>query len=252
VKKVLLSAAAVFLFAAQSNALFSNGGFESGEAGWAITGDHSIVSSFTPQFDANAAWTPITSAFYGNSMLCLGSQDVGNVLNDNAHQSNAVSTDGIITQTDIDNGLHLYFKWAAVLEEPTNGVFHADNEQAYFSVNLQTFDVSSNLWSSVYSADHRANQPGFTLVGDNHNGDAGNIYLGSDIADIDLSNVGLVANDQVRLTLHVADCALGGHGGLVLLDGFGTIDPHNVPEPGLISLIGMGLLGLVGLKLRRR
>ena len=249
-KFLILMAAAILLFSTPAFALFLNGGFETGDTtAWTITGDHSVIMSFTPQFNNTTGWTS-GIPYYGSSSLLLGSPGVGNEWDD-SHQSTATQTDSI-TQADLDAGLHLNFKWGALLEEPTNDVFHSTDQQPYFNVEISSFDGSA--WNTIYFEDQRANEPGFTKVGKAMSGDLGDIYYGTDIADIDLLSLGLGLGDQVKIDLFVQDCGLKGHGGLVFLDGFGTniSDTKPVPEPPTMLLLGLGLIGLAGLKRKFR
>ncbi len=105
---------------------------------------------------------------------------------------------------------------------------------------------------SFYFEDQRANQTGFTGVGTNASGDDGKMWWNTGIADIDLTGTGLSANDYLRIQLFVKDCAEGGHGGLVFLDGFGTENHGDVPEPATLLLFGLGLLGLAGINRKRQ
>ncbi len=245
---ILIIGLLVFAMNPSAYALFINGGFEDGTtAGWTVSGDHSVVSSFTPQYNVSAAAMPAVP-YFGKYSLLLGSGDVGNVAYDNSHTSRASQT-GTISQADVNNGLNLYFRWGAFLEEPTNG-YHSSYNMPYFSISLSAY--KNGGWSTVYYKDQRADEAGFTEVGTAWPAAFdGIIWYGTDLAEINLANLGLGAGDQVKLELYVQDCLQGGHGGMVFLDGFGTENP-TVPIPPSVFLFGTGLIGMAGWRLRKK
>ncbi len=212
-KKILvLAALAMLALSSPAYALFTNGGFELGDTtGWTMSGDYSVIASFTEQFNNTTSWSS-GIPYYGNYSLLLGTGDVGNVWD--AGGSGSASQSDTISQSDVDDGLNLLFTWGAILEEPTNQTVHDDPDQPYFSVEILTSTDGGSTWSSLYFEDQRANESGFTYVGTNMNGTAGDIWYGTDTASIDLAALGLGAGDQVMIDLYVEDCGHGGHGGL--------------------------------------
>lgn len=161
-----------------------------------------------------------------------------------------------ITQADVDasDGLpHLRFAFAPVLDDPA----HAPEEQPYFYVVVRSVADQSVLFEQfAYSG-----QPGVTFL----QGAGTWKYLA--FQNVDATLPASAVGQEVELTVIGADCSLGGHGGYVYVDGFGsaqvgtgggagagtgTVVPVPVLAPGVLALLAMGLGGAGALAWRRR
>jgi hypothetical protein len=236
----------VILMATPSFALFTNGGFETGDiTGWTFvigSRDHSStnITWETPIYTLNSKSKVITNAtplqtgqslnvdvYDGNYMLRLNNYVMG------SSAAKIYQTDYIDAQ-DIADGAMLYVKWGAMLADPSN---HKTYEQPYFKIIIA---VGSD--SSEFDAYGNENS-GWTLAGKNYDAD---LYYKSDTWSYDLSSYGV--GTAVTIEMLVSNCALGGHGSWAYLDGIEIVPPtqHPVPIPGAIWLLGSGLIGLAG------
>lgn len=254
------------LASAPAFALFANGGFEQNDfSGWTLAGGTNPgligaepFTSASIQINPGAAGpAAIVGQIIDPLAPTIVLPRVGQVtakLNDEnggALVTTLVQTD-TVTSADIDanDGVpHIRFAFAPVMDDPS----HAPNEQPYFYVSVKNLADNSILFEQfAYSG-----QAGVNFL----NGPGTWKYLEFQNVDIVLP-LGAVGQ-QVELTVVSADCALGGHGGYVYVDGFGSA---NVPPPGgtvaavvrevpldqplMLSLLA-ALLGLAGWRARR-
>lgn len=256
--------AALTLATMPAFALFTNGGFEGNDfSGWTLGGGTNPgllgaepFSSASIQISPGAAGpATILGQFTDPLAPTILLPRVGQLtakLNDEnggALVTTLVQTD-TVSNADIDptDGLpHVRFAFAPVMDDPS----HAPNEQPYFYVSVKNLADNSILFEQfAYSG-----QPGVNFL----SGPANWKYLEFQNVDavLPLSAIG----QQIELTVISADCALGGHGGYVYVDGFGS---SNVPPPvGVASAIEVpvdqpimlallaGLLGLFGWRATR-
>lgn len=184
---------------------FVNFGFESGDmSGWSgATVRGSSRQPHTPTkltivtvgFDAIA--TDIPRVVFGQHALQVNDHDGG------YHQSFVAQT---ATVPSTGNP-QLNFKWSAVLEDPS----HAPEDQPYVEVSVRNLTKGVDLYRKRFYS----NDPNFT---------GWKTYRGGNWKAIDWQSVVLTglsqyAGDQVELRIVGTDCALGGHGGYVYLDG---------------------------------
>lgn len=218
-------------------AIFVNGGFETGDfSGWTkgagtnpgLTGappfteanivigaggaDHSTIVGAIADPRAPALVLPRAGASTAKV------EDEGSGAN-----LNYIRQSGIITNADRDPGdgkLHVRFSYAAVLEDPG----HAPTQQPYFHVGLKNLTKSTTLYDDfTYS-----NQPGKTFVTTGSWKSTPFVNVNIIVAEADLG-------DTLQIEALAADCSLGGHGGYVYLDGFGSaVIP---PTPGTATPI---------------
>lgn len=257
--------AALTLAAMPAFAIFSNGGFEQNDfSGWVLDGGTNPGLLGAEPFTSTSI--QITPGAAGPASIVGQIADplaptivlprVGALtakLNDDgggALVTRLVQTD-TVSNSDIDpsDGLpHIRFAFAPVMDDPA----HAPNEQPYFYVSVKNLADNSILFEQfAYSG-----QPGVNFL----NGAGSWKYLEFQNVDavLPLSAIG----QQIELTVIAADCSLGGHGGYVYVDGFGS---SNVPAPAgaaeaievpvnhptTLALLA-ALLGLVGWRTKRK
>ena len=223
---------ALALASSPAFAIFSNGGFEQNSfAGWTVSGG--INPGLVGAEPFTSASILINPGAAGPSAIVGATTDplaptillprVGQFtakLNDQgggALVTTLVQTD-TLTNADIDPGdglPHIRFAFAPVMDDPS----HAPNEQPYFYVSVKNLADNSIIFEQfAYSG-----QAGVNFL----NGPGSWKYLEFQNVDavLPLSAIG----QQIELTVIAADCALGGHGGYVYVDGFGSA---NVPPGG--------------------
>ena len=252
------------LISAPAFAIFTNGGFELNNfSGWTVAGGTNPgllgAEPFTSASIQITAGAPGPSAIVGQIADPLAPTivlpRVGqftaklNDENGGALVTTLVQTD-TVTNADIDPGdgmPHIRFAFAPVMDDPS----HAPNEQPYFYVAVKNLADNSILFEQfAYSG-----QAGVNFL----NGAGSWKYLEFQNVDVvmPLSAIG----QQIELTVVAADCSLGGHGGYVYVDGFGSA---NVPPPAgapvvrevpvdqpLVLAFLAGLLGLFGWRATR-
>ncbi|HET9031857.1 MAG TPA: hypothetical protein VFN25_03020 [Dokdonella sp.] len=260
----ILLATALSLAAAPAFAIFTNGGFEQNSfVGWTLAGGTnpgllgaepftSASIQITPGAPGPASIVGQMTDLLAPTILLPRVGQLTAKLNDEnggALVTSLVQTD-TVTSADIDpaDGLpHIRFAFAPVMDDPN----HSPNQQPYFYVSVKNLADNSILFEQfAYSGQ----------AGVNFLSGAGNWkYLEFQNIDVvlPLSAVG----EQVELTVIAADCSLGGHGGYVYVDGFGS---SNVPPPGNAAVITevpvnqpailvllASLLGLIGFRAAR-
>ena len=265
-----LAAGVIFMAASPAYAIFTNGGFETGDfTGWTKTIGSNPGLTGTPPFqfsnvvigpgghDASAVVGAGTDTQAPQLSLPRAGSFTARV-NDlvNGAVINSIKQSDVITSADIDpsdNKLHVRFSYAAVLEDPG----HSPQIQPYFFVRLRNVTKNTVLYEEITFA----NQPGKTFTTTNVPGFSP--WLSTAFLNVDV----VVASADMGNTLEIealgADCAAGGHGGYVYLDGFGSAvvtpgpggpppPPIDVPTLSEWSLILLALgLGAVALRSRR-
>ncbi len=225
-------AIAIGLVPLSAQAVFQNGGFEQDSfAGWTLEGGLNPGLAGSPPF--TGASVQITPGAPGPANIVGQVADpraptialprAGHFtarLNDEAGGARVTRLRQIdtLTAADIDplDGLpHLRFAFAPVMDDPS----HAPHEQPYFYVAVRNLADNSVLFEQfAYSG-----QAGFDFLPGSGNWK----YL--EFQDVDAVLPLTAIGQPIELIVIAADCSLGGHGGYVYVDGFGSAQ---VGQPG--------------------
>ncbi len=184
---------------------FVNPGFETGDfTGWTHethTWQDAAPGSYAPPKSAvvgaatDGIAAPLRTAYDGAYAARVNDSD------DSWH----ISTVSQTATAPSSPGLELRFYWAAVLEDPQ----HDPSEQPYLEVHVEDLDAGTTLYRQQFYA----NDPGYSGWQSHQGGSWKSIPW--QVVALNLSNAG---GHRIRLSVTAADCALGGHGGYVLLD----------------------------------
>jgi hypothetical protein len=225
--------AALLLVTSPAWAIYQNGGFEQNSfANWTIGGGLNPGLAGAEPF--NGASVVINGTTAGpTSLVGVGATDVRAPMlvlprvGQYTAKVNDESTGAVVTtiaQSDVitaadrdpaDARLHVRFSFAPVLNDPA----HSPQQQPYFYVRVRNTTDNVTLFEQfAYSGQ----------AGAQFQNGAGNWkYMPFQNVDAVIPDTGLGKNIETYLV--AADCSLGGHGGYVYLDGFGST---NVPAPG--------------------
>ena len=252
-----------------ASAIFTNGGFETGDfTGWTSgSGLNNGLQGSQPYTSASISYSPggtfrgavvsagpdlygapITLPYAGTRTARVNNSAIGGYLN-------FISQSDAVTEADrdpADSQLHIRFNYAVVLDDPS----HSANQQPFFFLRVRNVTKNTTLYEDFSFAGQTGTQ--FVSV-PSPTGGSNPKFLDWKAADVVVPNADL--GDTIEVYLMASDCSLAGHAGYAYLDGFGSrvVPPGAtvatpVPTLNETALMALGLLlaGVAAISLRRR
>jgi hypothetical protein len=238
-KLIAIAFVAVGIFALcapSAFALFSNGGFESGDfSGWTktqflnlgLTLPQPFTGASINRYGGGDDLTQIRGPY---TEMSQADPNTGNVLHyplsgsycavvnfqGNMNNGNSLTQATTASSADVqsDGKIHVQFGWAAVVQNPN----HPADEQPYVYVAVKDLTKSTTLYETfIFAGDPSSPIPWHTY--------GGTQYTDWQVIDVAPDSSALAVGDQVSIEVTAAGCSQGGHWGYVYVDHFGSFHP---------------------------
>jgi uncharacterized repeat protein (TIGR01451 family) len=223
-------------------ALFTNGGFETGDfGGWTKTAffnfglngsppftgadivrspgasDQSVIVTGSPGSQVDPQLGPLATLRYpkyGSACARVNGPSA-------AFKANTIKQQSIVTLSDIDpvDGLvHIRFEYALVLQDPPDE--HPPEEEPFFYVSVRNIDKGNALLYEKLEFSSQLGIPWQTSPLDPNV-----LYTDWQLVDCAPDAAALQEGDNIELEVIAAGCGQGAHWGYVYVDGFGSSLP---------------------------